>query len=422
VSAILVVGGLSSGSPTVCVLPALAPQARALAMAAGAQRPFEDVAWDLRSEDPAVRIAAMRTLAAASYPEAMAPMASLLTDPIDDVQLEAIDTLMSFVVVDRVVTRRHVALVVEVRDKQTPEAVFDMGPFVLLPRPVVPEVVAGLAGAMRDNTERVRIDATYALGVLARPGLDDVGTQALVAGMSDPEKKVRLAAVRVAGGLRASGAGEALVGAINDKQPDIRFAAMRAVGDVKETRAVQALTEQFDFYERKGAYAQAALDGLARIGAADSVPLFQEQLTSKDALVRRYAAEGLARSGQASLSLPTLESGIGSEKDAHTALAFAYALQSIGRPALDRLIGALADPKLEGIAMLYLTELGPPVARPLGAYLKAGDDRTREDVAMVLGLIGGPDALVALDGAKQDPNTDVARAVERGIARARMGQ
>ena len=127
--AILVVGGLSAGGPTVCVLPTLAPQARALAMAAGAQRPFEEVAGDLRSEDPKVRIAGMRALAASSYLEAMAPIASLLTDPIDEVQLEAIDTLLSFVVVDRVATKRRVALVVEVRDKQRPEAVFEMGPF-----------------------------------------------------------------------------------------------------------------------------------------------------------------------------------------------------------------------------------------------------------------------------------------------------
>ena len=281
----------------------------------------------------------MRTLAAASYPEAMAPIASLLTDPVNDVQLEAIDNLLSFVVVNRVATKRRVALVVEVRDAKGAEAVFDMGPFELLPRPVVPEVVAGLSRAMQDETEKVRLEATYALGVLARPGLDEVGTRALIDAMADAYKSVRLAAVRVAGGLRASGAGDALINAINDKQPEIRTAAMRAVGDIRDVRAVQALTEQFDFYQRKGAYAQAALDGLARIAAPESTPVFQEQLTSKDPLMRRYAAEGLARSGRASLSLPTLESGIASEKDQHTALAFAYALQSIGRPGLDRLAG-----------------------------------------------------------------------------------
>jgi HEAT repeat protein len=89
---------------------------------------------------------------------------------------------------------------------------------------------------------------------------------------------------------------------------------------------------------------------------------------------------------------------------------------------LDRLVGAFAKASLRGPAMLYLTELGLPIAQPLGAYLRSPDARTREAAAMVLGLIGGPDALAALDAAKQDADTDVARAVERAIARARMGR
>lgn len=419
VGAIVAAGWLAVG-PTVSPVPALVAPVHAVGMAGGGQRSFEDVTRDLRAEDPKARIAAMRSLGAASYPEAMAPIAALLTDPVDEVQFAAMDTLLSFVVVDRVTTTRRVALVVEVRDSKGPEGVFNMGPFVLLPRPVVPEVVAGLAGAMRDDNEEVRRDAIYALGVLARPGLDTVGTNALIGAMSDASKTVRLAAVRVAGGLRVTGAADALINAINDKHHEVRIAAMRAIGDVRDRRAVQALVEQFDFYQRKGAYAQAALDGLGRIGSPETTAIFQEQLTARDPLMRRYAAEGLARSGQASLSLPTLESGINTEKDERTALAFAYALQSIGRPMLDRLVGAFAKPSLEPYSMLYLTELGQPIARALGAYLQNPDDRTREDVAMVLGLIGGPDALAALDRAKQDANTDVARAVERAIARARM--
>ena len=408
-------GGVHVPGPARAVAPGV------VLLAAG-QRPYEEVTRDLHSPDPAVRVAAMRALAVASYPESMAPIATLLTDQRDDIQLEAIDTLLSFVVVDRFTTTRRVALVVEVKDKQRPEAVFDAGPFVLIPRPVVPEVVTGLAAAMRDDSERVRVDATYALGVLARPGVDAAGIQALVTAMGDPEKKVRLAAVRVAGALRAEGAGDAIINAINDKQPEVRTAAMRAIGDVRDERAVPALTEQFEFYERKGPYAEAAFDGLARIGSARSTPVFQEQLTSRSRLMRRYAAEGLARSGQASLSRPTLESCVGAEKEQDVALACAYALQSVGRPAVDRLVAALSQRSLAPVAMLYLTELGPPVAGPLGAYLQSPDAATREAVAMVLGVVGGADAIAALDRAKQDPDTDVARAVERAIARARMGR
>ncbi len=385
-----------------------------------AQRPYEDVIRDLRSSDPATRVAAMRALATASYPESMAPIAALLTDPVDDIQLEAIDTLLAFVVTDKVATARRVALVIEVRDKARAEGVFDLGPFVILPRPVVPEVVSGLASAMRDANARVRLDATYALGVLARPPADATATDALVAALRDNDAKVRVAAARVLGALRATGAGDALIGAVNDPHKDVRLAAMRALGDLREPRAIQALTEQFQFYGA-GEFAVAALDGLARIAHPTSVPLFQQQLTNKDARLRRLSAEGLARTGQASLSLPTLESGL-TDRDKSAALAVAYALQSVGRPSLDRLVEALGDPRRQSQAMLYLTELGRPVARPLGGYLQAPDPATRQAVAMVLGVIGGDEALAALERAKLDPDTEVARAAERAIARARMAR
>lgn len=385
-----------------------------------AQRPYEDVVRDLRSSEPDTRVAGMRALATASYPESMAPIAALLTDPVDAIQLEAIDTLLSFVVTDKVATARRVALVVEVRDRKRAEAVFDMGPFVLLPRPVVPEVVQGLAGAMGDESTRVRLDATYALGVLARPPVDELATQALIGALRDKDAAVRVAGARVIGGLRATGAADALFEAVNDRHKDVRAAAMLALGDLKDVRAAHALTEQFRFYE-KGDLAVAALEGLARIGHTSSVSVFQDQLVSKDAALRRAAAEGLARSGQASLSLPTLESGSG-DRDKTVALAFAYALQSVGRPSLDRLVGALRDPKLEAQAMLYLTELGRPIARALGGYIQDPDPAVRRSVAMVLGIIGGEDALAALERAKLDPDTDVARAAERAVARARMGR
>lgn len=418
VAGLVFAGGFASSNPGVSLLPRALGRVPSLVATVSAQRPYEDVIRDLRSADPPTRVAAMRALATASYPESMAPLAALLTDPVDDIQLEAIETLLGFVVTDKVATARRVALVIEVRDKPRAEGVFDLGPFVILPRPVVPEVVAGLAGAMRDENARVRLDATFALGVLARPPADATATDALVAALRDPEARVRVAAARVLGALRAASAGDALIEAMNDRSKDVKPAAMRALGDLREPRAIQALTEQFQFYG-KGDLALAALDGLARIAHPTSVPLFQQHLTDKDAAMRRVSAEGLARTGQASLSLPTLESAA-ADRDPAVALAVAYALQSVGRPSLERLVGALGQPRLQAQAMLYLTELGRPIARQLGSYLQVPDPATRQAVAMLLGVIGGEDALAALERAKLDPDTEVARAAERAIARARM--
>ena len=56
----------------------------------------------------------------------------------------------------------------------------------------------------------------------------------------------------------------------------------------------------------------------------------------------------------------------------------------------------------------------------LGASLADPDAKQRARVAMTLGLIGGQDAIAALDRAKQDADTDTARAIERALDRARM--
>lgn len=390
-----------------------------MAVPAAAQRPYDEVVRDLRNPDAGTRVAALRVLGAASYPESMAPIAALLTDPVDDIQFEAIQTLLGFVLVEKVTTKKRVALVVEVRKQSSAEAAFDLGPFVLLPRPVVPEVVQGLIGAMRDENPKVRLEATYALGILARPPVDDATASALSAAMRDPDPKQRIAAARVAGALRAIGTGDALIELVNDKREDVKVTALRAIGDVKDLRALQALREQFEFYQ-KGPIAEAAFDALSRIGHESSVSLFQAQLNSKSALMRRWAAEGLARSGSAALSLPTLEDGVSKEKDAPTRLALAFALQSVGRPQMPLLVEALRQEQTEAQAMAYLVELGQPVARSLGASLADTDAAQRARVAMTLGLIGGPDAIAALDRAKQDSDTDTARAIERALARARM--
>ncbi len=54
----------------------------------------------------------------------------------------------------------------------------------------------------------------------------------------------------VIGRLDVTRAGDALIVAVNDSTSMVRFAAMRALGDIRESRAVQALTEQLTFYNR----------------------------------------------------------------------------------------------------------------------------------------------------------------------------
>src|SRR5690606_29994423 len=113
-----------------------------------------------------------------------------------------------------------------------------------------------------------------------------------------------------------------------------------SLGDIKAWQAIQALTDQFTHYEGKGQRAEAAFDALARIAHASSQPLFQQHLSSRNAYLRRLAAEGLARSGnrEAAQMVPVTLAG---EKDRGAQLAAAFAGASGGGPTATQHVGAL---------------------------------------------------------------------------------
>src|SRR5690348_12318770 len=114
IGGLVATGGLTPVTRAICALPqrdasvsravplTLIPAAPAAA-SKGQQhtvRPFEDIARDLTSPHPNVRVEAMRTLASAAHPDAIQYIAALLTDPVDEIQSEAIDTLIGFYMVD----------------------------------------------------------------------------------------------------------------------------------------------------------------------------------------------------------------------------------------------------------------------------------------------------------------------------------
>jgi HEAT repeat protein len=286
------VGLLASATPAFAQAPA-APAPRAS---------YDQVVANLRSDDPDTRRDALRALGATAYPEAIAPISQLLTDPFDDIQLETIYTLLSFYHVEKPeVVDRNKGLRVRPTSRLTAasQRIYDLGPYGLIPQPVPVELTNGLAQAMFDQSVRVRLEAVYALGVMARPPLDGYAAEALPRLLQDRNEDVREATARVIGGLRVTTAGDALVGALNDKSTRVSTAAMRALGDIKAWQSLQALTDQFNHYQGKGPRAEAALDALARIAHASTQPLFLSQLTASSANLRRLAAEGLARSGNA---------------------------------------------------------------------------------------------------------------------------
>jgi len=409
---------LARGAGAALVVAALGAAAAAAPPQSLVGRPFEDVVRYLASPDPKLRVEAMRTLAQTAHPDAIGPIAQLVADPDDDVQLEALDTLLHFYLTDVPVGTKRVAVVFETGRKDPGEAAFAIGPYQILPRPVPDAVRTSLAKAMRDDQARIRREATWTLGTIVPPPAGAAAEASLAANLRDPDDDVRVAAARVAGAVRAASLGDALVAAMNDAKQDVQLAAMRALGDIGEKRASRALRERF-LHDQHGQGAEAALDGLARLADPASQPVFFEQVTSRDADLRRAAFEGLARLGDVA-AIRAVEARTGGEHDRRARLARAFALARDGGRGVPDLLKAIGEDHLAEQVMAYLVELGRGHVKELLPALASPDVPTRGRIVQVLGIVGGPEALQALEPSMRDPDPAVARAAEHAVARIHL--
>lgn len=383
--------------------------------AAAQQLRFDDVVRNLRNPDPNARMSALKLLREAKHLEAIEPIAPLVTDPVDTIQLAAIEAELSFYLVDEISGRKRIAFLIEVRNSGRAETAFASGPLAVWPRPVPPVLITNLLAAVDDENPKVRLEAIYTLGAIARPPLAEEHAAGLIKALDHYDPAIRRAAARVIGRLQVKTAGEALIKAVNDSQPPVRFAAMRALGEVGETTAIRALTEQLEHY-RKGEGAWSALDALARIGHPSSVPLFTSRLSDRDPYIRRAAAEGLGRAKDAS-AVPALESAASTDGSEMVRAAMTFALQKLGGNYVARLADALDSDSMAPQIAGYFLELGPPVAAELTSHLKDPSESVRGNVAVILGAIGGQAELGALQPLLQDRSSAVRRAAERAIER-----
>ena len=145
------------------LLPALTvAAAMAVAAVVNAQPArFDDVVRNLRNPDPEVRLSAVRLLREAKYPEAIVPLAALINDPIDGIQLEAMSTELSFFVTTEIPTKRKLAFVIERRASNRASRAFDMGPFVPMANRPPAELVKGLLNAVDDENGDGRLDLVF---------------------------------------------------------------------------------------------------------------------------------------------------------------------------------------------------------------------------------------------------------------------
>jgi HEAT repeat protein len=389
--------------------------AASTALSAQTQMTFEDVVRNLRNPDPKTRLAAVKLLRDARYPEAVGPIAPLVNDQLDEVQLEAIAAELTFFLDQDVRTKKMIAFVIEKRSSGLAPEAFDLGPLAVWPRTAPPELVDALLLAIDDENPRVRLEAIYAFGIVARPPLTAEQQAKLAKALDHYDPVVRSGAARVIERQKFPGTGDALIKAVNDSHPEVRYAAMRALGAIREERAVPVLNEQLTYY-KKGEGAWSALHALALIAPAGSIPAFTERLQDKDPYMRRSAAEGLGRTGDMN-SIEALERLAVGDDSGMVRLACAFALQKLGRNYVGRIIDMMNNDKVIQQAQDYLIELGPAILGVTTPRLQDPDATVRAAVADVLGAIGDASTLPLLETATKDTDAQVAAGAKRAIAR-----
>jgi HEAT repeat protein len=396
-----------------------------------AQTPFDPILADLKSPKAGTRIKALRTLMQSGYPQVLPAMAPLVLDSSNDVQLEAIDALLTVCLAPAPDPKKAVTFKAE--NGSIAPAVFDALPLAVLPRAVPADVLLNLSAATKDDDARTRTGAALALGVLGSAALgvrsDEVDralTTDVVYALRHPDPATREALLRAVARVfepppHASAPvaiGDAVIAALNDGDTRVRLWASNTLGWLRERRAAPALGERLAYYTR-GPEAEAALHAIARIAPPGAAPTFRAFLVASSAPMRVMALEGLGRLGDAS-AIPAIASAIGAEKDPAVLLAGAFAYFRLGGHAnIEQLALALVNPALARQARAYLTELGPEVAEGLRPYLQRPEPDLRQAVAEVLGVSGDTGSLRALETAARDADPAVAEAVRQALLRLR---
>lgn len=385
------VGGRPTAVIAVLLLYAVSGFSRTIA---AQQYTFEEVASGLKHQDAATRLRAIQILKDADYAEAAGPIAASLADSDDRVQLAAIDAERSLFTTRAVPRRRKIGFVVEVRTVAGGDAAAE-GLLALKARAVPPEILTGLAVALRDSNPRVRAEAINLASLLAPHAC---------ARASDPCAEV----------------GNALIDNINSREALVRRAAMQALGQLRYPNAVQALADQWS-YRQKGLDAMAALEGLAGIGHPTSVSVFEQLLASSNADMRRFAVEGLARAGNRD-ALPTFQQMGQEERSSGVLLALHYANVKLGTVdlSLQQLVASLGNASQRPLALGYLLDLTVSTAPALAASLKDPSADVRRLVADVLGFSRDTAVLPALEAATKDADPDVAAAAQQAIERLKL--
>jgi len=390
------------------------------------QAQYEQAIRDIDSRDAGDRQRAVRLLGSAAYPEAAVPLAKLVLDPKDDIQLEAIGAELNIFLADRGATKPRGSL-------EGASAAFAAGPEAIGPMPVPLALMGALRTASRDENPRVASEALYAFGALSagvsgnsRRELRSISGPELVGALGAADPSVRSAALNVLGRVYERGptdgpvdpsVGDPIVHIMNEPDRILALGAIHAVGAMRYERALVSLTELFQ-YHGTGEMAEASFDAVARIAHPSSATLFDAQLVSKTAAIRGIAVEGIARLGDPA-RMPKVRSALSRERDSGVLLAQAFAACRLARAVIDPIVDGFKRNATRDQARKYFWELAPEHVQAFAPALRNADANVRLAAVDALGFSGDRAALPMVEPMASDPDARVAAAAQRAAARLR---
>lgn len=411
---------------------ALAASALLAATAAAGQPNVDALLAQLESQDAGDRREAARDLGESPLPEVMAALAGLASDLDKDVRKEAIGSLRGFRRVeaapgllgflrDSEKDHRRDAIrgLVEMHDRRARPGFqrramnWIMGrheEYVLDPlRPVEPEVVDALIGALADPEGDVRETAAAALGALkAGRAVPDLAKLA-----DDGDGDVREQAIGALGEIGGAPAGEALAPMLSERRT--RRQALRALGRMRYAEAADRI---YDIYDGDGGdTGRDALGALARIAYSRARDDFRKELGNRDEHRRAFAAEGLGRLGDRDEVDGLIRTFLREDND-RAQLAYCFAMVRLGvTPYVDRIVVALTDRGLEETARAYALELGSELLPEYLGYLDDPEKDIRLALIALLERLADPDAIPGLEALSRDRDDDIAEAAQVAVRR-----
>ncbi|HET7462217.1 MAG TPA: HEAT repeat domain-containing protein [Longimicrobium sp.] len=275
--------------------------------------------------------------------------------------------------------------------------------------------VPALVEAMQgDRSVEVRRTATWALGQIESPTAVD----GLVRAMHDSDAEVRRTAVWALGQIEDARAVPGLTDALKDGDADTRKQAAWALGQIESPTAVPALTALL--HDGDADVRQTAVWALGQIESPAAVPALTAVLRDANAGARKQAAWALGQIESES-AIPALGGLVQNDPDTDVRQTAAWALGQIEKPsALGALSAALRDrsPAVRAQAAWAIGQIEPDHApEALVAAARDADRSVRSNAIWALGQIEDASAVPALRAALRDSDPQIKQLALRALSR-----